>query len=53
MNRIIIPGTLIIIILMIGIPTYFNVRKDQKSVILMENVIQTTLHFKIYMIMDI
>lgn len=31
MNRIIIPGTLIIIILMIGIPTYFNVRKDHEE----------------------
>lgn len=31
MNKIIVPGTIIIIILMIGIPTYINVRKDHEQ----------------------
>lgn len=31
MNRIVIPGTIIIIILMIGIPTFINVKKDHEN----------------------
>ena len=31
MNRILIPGTIIIIIIMIGIPTFINVKKDHEN----------------------
>lgn len=31
MNKIIIPGTIIIIVLMIGIPTFINVTKDHEK----------------------
>ena len=31
MNRILIPGTIIIIIIMIGIPTYINIKKDHEN----------------------
>ncbi|MCR5788137.1 MAG: hypothetical protein K6G37_03530 [Bacilli bacterium] len=31
MNKIVVTGTIIIIILMIGIPTYFNVKKDHED----------------------
>ena len=31
MNKIIVTGTLIIIILIIGIPTYINIRKDHEE----------------------
>lgn len=31
MNRIVIPGTIIIIILMIGIPTFINIKKDHEN----------------------
>ena len=30
MNRVVISGTIIIIVLMIGIPTYINVKKDHE-----------------------
>ena len=31
MNRIVIPGTIIIIVLMIGIPTFINIKKDHED----------------------
>lgn len=31
MNRIVIPGTIVIIILMIGIPTFINIKKDHEN----------------------
>lgn len=31
MNRIVIPGTIIIIVIMIGIPTFINVKKDHEN----------------------
>lgn len=31
MNRIMIPGTIIIIVIMIGIPTFINIKKDHEN----------------------
>lgn len=41
MNRIVIPGTIVIIILMIGIPTFINIKKDHENKLI--NVTQSKI----------